>query len=417
MEAHLETLRTLCRLCGTKIVDHSRSKSVSSLSSSIQVIWPDCKSTLDSPNVHPERVCVKCRLFCERKRKRSHSAFEVQQWYPHDQSCSLCEKENQVRKRGRPLENEKRSTQKDFNVMPDEETDSQSEAEDETVQLQDVFYSICMDDLQSSLVRIKETDQRIILDKLSIMNDSVVLSQSMLDNDELLQEVKEVFNLSQKMKLIELFCQDLSVSSTLTSMLEKLIGGLSDEHQAAVVCGIFKNRVQKVSKDVESIYKKYKNLDTLMELEPNKWLEERDPVVCAAVNGLSSESVDSFQKTLALEHLYSLPCSLFVSPFSFMTNISLLAITNSKAAVNIVGKILPGGCYSTLKSWLQQLSTSPSTFPDGDCLVAIDNDQIIPKKWKVKVGQKSRVSVVTSVCQAQVDKDGSLQQQTRLAPR
>ena len=50
-------------------------------------------------------------------------------------------------------------------------------------------------------------------------------------------------------------------------------------------------------------------------------------------------------------------------------------------------------------------------------MVAIDNDQIVQHKWKVKVGQKSRVSVVTSVCQAEVNSLGLLQIRSDLAPR
>lgn len=50
-------------------------------------------------------------------------------------------------------------------------------------------------------------------------------------------------------------------------------------------------------------------------------------------------------------------------------------------------------------------------------MVAIDNDQIVQRKWKLKVRQKARVSVVTSVCQAEVDSGGSFQTRGDLAPR
>ena len=48
-------------------------------------------------------------------------------------------------------------------------------------------------------------------------------------------------------------------------------------------------------------------------------------------------------------------------------------------------------------------------------MVAIDNDQIVQRKWKVKVGQKTRAS--TCVCQAKADSGGSLQTRGYLAPR
>lgn len=53
------------------------------------------------------------------------------------------------------------------------------------------------------------------------------------------------------------------------------------------------------------------------------------------------------------------------------------------------GKALPGGSYATLKAWSRDLTSEPKEFPPGDCMVAIDNDQIVQRRWKVKVGQKS----------------------------
>jgi len=79
-----------------------------------------------------------------------------------------------------------------------------------------------------------------------------------------------------------------------------------------------------------------------------------------------------------------------------MTNISILVISNSKLVVNMFGKALPDGSYATLKLWTRDLTSDPKEFRPGDCMVAIDNEQIVQRKWKVKVGQKSRVSVVTS---------------------
>ena len=100
-----------------------------------------------------------------------------------------------------------------------------------------------------------------------------------------------------------------------------------------------------------------------------------------------------------------------------MTNLSLLAISSSKLVVDMFGKALPGGSYSTSKLWTRDLSSDPKDFPPGDCMEAIHNDQIFQCKWKVKVGQKSRVNVVTSVCQAEVKSQGSLQTRSDLAPR
>ena len=85
--------------------------------------------------------------------------------------------------------------------------------------------------------------------------------------------------------------------------------------------------------------------------------------------------------------------------------------------LNVVSKILPGGSYSTVTGWRDSLASVPLSFPSGDCVTAFDNDQIVQRKWKFKVGQKARVSILTSVCQAEVDAGGTLQKREGLAPR
>ncbi|XP_032219712.1 uncharacterized protein LOC116602974 [Nematostella vectensis] len=66
---------------------------------------------------------------------------------------------------------------------------------------------------------------------------------------------------------------------------------------------------------------------------------------------------------------------------------------------------------------MDHLSSTPRLFPSGDCEVAIDNDQVVKKNWKVRVGQKNRVSIITSVCQAVVDGSDDLQKRPDLSPR
>lgn len=50
---------------------------------------------------------------------------------------------------------------------------------------------------------------------------------------------------------------------------------------------------------------------------------------------------------------------------------------------------------------------------EGDSEIAVDNDQVVKKNWKVRMEQKSRVSTITSVCQ----EDKQLQKRTELSPR
>ena len=144
----------------------------------------------------------------------------------------------------------------------------------------------------------------------------------------------------------------------------------------------------------------HKDTGTLKDLDTKKFLDKCNPVVVAAVHGLAGESQSQFNPCLEVEHMQSLFGLSLVAPFRFLTNIVLLTVSNSKLAVNLFGKSLPGGSYQTLRSWLEQLTSTPNPFQMGDCIVAIDNDQVVKKKWKIKVGQKSRVSIVTTLCQA-----------------
>ena len=120
---------------------------------------------------------------------------------------------------------------------------------------------------------------------------------------------------------------------------------------------------QKIQVDCQSFAQTYKDLDTLQDFRPEVWFLRRNPIVKAVVDGLASPEKNYFHRCLALEHLYNLLGMSFVGPCSFMTNISLLAISNSKLTVDMFGKVLPGGSYPTLKAWTRDLSSEPKEFP------------------------------------------------------
>ena len=128
------------------------------------------------------------------------------------------------------------------------------------------------------------------------------------------------------------------------------------------------------------------------------------------VDGIFDPKTSHLQKCLAFEHLYFLACGdQFVLPFSFLVNLLLFTITNSKLAWSVVSKILPGCSYKTVTGWRDSLASVPLPFPSGDCVTAFDNDQIVQQKWKAREGQKACVSILRSIFQAVVDEGGSLQ--------
>ena len=55
--------------------------------------------------------------------------------------------------------------------------------------------------------------------------------------------------------------------------------------------------------------------------------------------------------------------------------------------------------------------------PSGDILAAVNNDQVLIKKWTVRKDNRVQNSVLTSVCVALMHPNGTLQRNPSLAPR
>ena len=75
------------------------------------------------------------------------------------------------------------------------------------------------------------------------------------------------------------------------------------------------------------------------------------------------------------------------------------------------------GESTTVRSWLDNLKMSVPRVPCGGILTAVDNDQVLIKKWTVRKYNRAQISVLTSACVAPVHPDVTLQQNPSLAPR
>lgn len=104
-----------------------------------------------------------------------------------------------------------------------------------------------------------------------------------------------------------------------------------------------------------------------------------------------------FKRAVATDQLYSLVSPSFVSPLLFATNLVAHSVTWSKLALNINGKLHPAGGHSTVRNWLNNLTMTVPEFPSGDLLPAIDNDQVLIKKWTVRKDNRAQISVLTSL--------------------
>ena len=77
--------------------------------------------------------------------------------------------------------------------------------------------------------------------------------------------------------------------------------------------------------------------------------------------------------------------------------------TQSRMCINLNGKTGPAGSYKTVSNWLVSQSTKELDFPQSDCMVAFDNDQVVGKSWRVSIDNKVKSSCVTSICAVAID--------------
>ena len=154
----------------------------------------------------------------------------------------------------------------------------------------------------------------------------------------------------------------------------------------------------------------------LLKVTPHTWVHARNSILASAVNALANEKTQPFQKAVSVDQLYSLVQPSFISPLMFASNLFAYSVTRSKLVLNMFGKFHPAGGIITARTWLNNLTMDVPQVPGGDILVAIDNDQVLIKKWTVRKDNRAQISVLTSVCVAPVHPDGTLQWDQSLSP-
>ena len=194
------------------------------------------------------------------------------------------------------------------------------------------------------------------------------------------------------------------------------ISKLSTEDKLLLTSTIFRSEKESVKTDILSCSQTYKNLPAMLNVTPHTWIQARNSVSTCAINALGHESVKPVHKAVTADQLYSIVQPSFVSPLMFATNLLVYSVTRSKLALNIPGKIHPAGGNTTVKPWLNDLTMEVPQVPSGDILMAIDNDQVLIRKWTVRKDNQAQISVLTSVCVAPVYPNGTLQLDSNLAP-
>ena len=103
-------------------------------------------------------------------------------------------------------------------------------------------------------------------------------------------------------------------------------------------------------------------------------------------------------------------------PVHFKESVLLYAITGSKLAFKMFGCGGAHASYDAVKSWLASLGSKPIEAPEGDLIIAFDNNQVIQRRWKVKLKNEVACNVVTVVACFQLNNDGALQRNVQFHP-
>ena len=162
----------------------------------------------------------------------------------------------------------------------------------------------------------------------------------------------------------------------------------------------------------------HRNISDSLKGNPESWLLSRNLVLKSAVNALSDSTTSAIKKVIAVDHMYNLAKPNFISPILFGANLVMYSIARSKMAVDIYGKLHPGGRYKLMRSCLNGLTMEIRAMPDNDILTAIDNDQVLLKKWTVRKDNRAQIRILRSVCHAEVGTSSTvLQRDEKLVPR
>ena len=369
MEKHRDFLKKHCRLCGKNLKrkgrEYGKELFEAVLSEKVHVNIAN-----DTPDVHPQTLCAACKAKLYRLSSLNEEdeavvgikkGLKVFNWKPHaeDGDC-LCQSFTQ---RGRPS---KRARLEEDQV--NSSTESANETESDT-----------------------EKDGCLAFSKLMCMLPTLDRELAVA----LSEKLSEQFNF--------LFIDLDDIRGTIDQLSKGTLLDLTD-------C-IFRTQAENVRKDIA------RNLPGLLTLQPENWMEARNDVLSCAINALSHNSIKMVQKSVAVDQLYSLVQPTYVSPFMFAANLLVYSIARSKLATNIYAHILPAGGSSSLRMWLNRLTMEVLKVPSGDVLTAIDNDQVLIKKWTVRKDNRAQISVLTSVCVTEIDPAGVAQKQKSLAPR
>ncbi|XP_078607650.1 uncharacterized protein LOC144879762 isoform X1 [Branchiostoma floridae x Branchiostoma japonicum] len=433
---HLSQLTKLCRLCGSQA---ERQKCCTKYSSEFLKIF-GIDLSADIATIHPTSICHKCRcLFDRYKREQNPENFETHTkpytFKQHDDSCNICFRQtgdhsyHSQQQRGRkrkktgiagPGRGKKR--ERDVENLAVNTSTSQATTSTQTnttkAEIQEKERDVENPAVNTSTSQATtRTQTNATKAEIGTQTDSSQCGY-VIDADE--PDASHI-PLPILCKLVKSAAQ--SQRQTDSSQCGYVID--ADEPDAShiplpILCKLVKSAAQSqrhpIREDISTVTELHKDPLTLTNIDHESYYSNRNSLCTSFVDGLTDKKTTVASKVITLEQMYHLVSPVFVAPFTFARNLLCYAITNSKLAVNMLGKVSPGGMIETVKSYMETMADKPLQFPRGDCEVAIDNDQKLKKQWSVRAHGKMTCSVLTSVCQVEHDTQMNVQSRADLAP-
>ena len=116
------------------------------------------------------------------------------------------------------------------------------------------------------------------------------------------------------------------------------------------------------------------------------WLDERNPVICSFIRGISGHTTSLLPLAKTVEQMYVTRDPKFVSPMAFSQNLLSYYVCGSKTAIQFSSKGSPAGSYSTILNWISDHSQEPLKCPaSGDVVTFFDNNQVYLDQSKMRL--------------------------------
>ncbi len=125
---------------------------------------------------------------------------------------------------------------------------------------------------------------------------------------------------------------------------------------------------------------------------------------------------DQYHLYKTVESILNYVDSRCLLPLHLQESLVLYTSTGSKMALQITGVGSAHGSYKMVRNILNILGSNEPKVPTGDCIAVFDNNQILNRPWRVKLGAKYVVNIVTMVVLFEISPDGNLQHEEQLIP-